>query len=37
MIVFFYLEASQPGGVKNRLGLVCSMHPRLASMVVMLF
>jgi hypothetical protein len=36
MLVFFCLEASQPDGTKYRLGLGCLVHPRLASMVILL-
>ena len=36
MLLFFYLEASQPNGVKYCLGLGCLVPPKLASMVVML-
>ena len=36
MLVFLYLEASQPDGTKYRLGLGCLVHPRLASMVILL-
>jgi hypothetical protein len=33
MLVFLYLEASQPDGTRYRLGLGCFLHPKLASMV----
>ena len=36
MIVFFYLEASQPSGATYRMGLGCFVPPKLASMVVLL-
>ncbi len=36
MLVFLYLEASQPCGSRYRLGIGCLLHPKLASMVVML-
>jgi hypothetical protein len=36
MVVFLYLEASQPNGMTYRLGLGCLVHPKLASMLVML-
>ena len=36
MLVFFYLEASQPNGATYRLGLGCFVPPKLASMVVLL-
>jgi hypothetical protein len=36
MLVFLYLEASQPNGVSYRLGLGCLVPPKLASMMVML-
>jgi hypothetical protein len=36
MLVFFFLEASQPSGTTYRLGLGCFMPPKLASMVIML-
>ena len=37
MIVFLYLEARQPNGTTRRLGLGCYVHPKLASMMVLLF
>jgi hypothetical protein len=36
MLVFLYLEASQPCGKSYRLGLGCYLPPQLASMIVML-
>jgi hypothetical protein len=33
MLVFLYLEASQPNGATYRLGLGCFVPPKLASMV----
>ena len=36
MLVFFYLEASQPSGATYRMGLGCYVPPKLASMVVLL-
>jgi len=36
MQVFLFLEASKPGGCRYRLGLGCSVHPSLASMMAML-
>ena len=36
MLVFFYLEASQPCRTSYRLGLGWFIPPKLASMVVML-
>lgn len=36
MGVFLYLEASQPCGTSYRLGLGCFIHPKLASMMVVL-
>jgi hypothetical protein len=36
MLVFFYLEASQPSGTSYRLGLGCYVPPKLASMMVLL-
>jgi hypothetical protein len=36
MIVFLYLEATQPSGATYRLGLGCFVPPKLASMVLML-
>ena len=36
MFVFFYLDASQPSGATYCLGLGCFVHPKLASMVVLL-
>lgn len=36
MFVFLYLEASQPSGATYRMGLGCSVHPKLASMVLVL-
>jgi hypothetical protein len=35
MIVFFYLEASQPSGTTYRLGFGCTLHS-LASMLAVL-
>jgi hypothetical protein len=37
MGVVFLLEASQPDGTIYRLGLGCLVHPKLASMLVLLF
>jgi hypothetical protein len=37
MIVFLSLEASYPNGTTYRLGIGCTVHPNLASIVVMLF
>jgi len=34
--VFLILEASQPCGTTYRLGLGCSLHPKLASMLAAL-
>lgn len=36
MGVFLILEASQPCGTTYRLGLGCLLHPKLASLVVVL-
>jgi hypothetical protein len=36
MLVFLYLAASQPCGRSYRLGLGCVLHPKLASMMVLL-
>jgi hypothetical protein len=36
MLVFLYLEASQPDGTSYRLGLGCLAHPKLASMIAVL-
>jgi hypothetical protein len=36
MIVFLFLEASQPSGNCYRLGLGCFVPPKLVSMVMML-
>jgi hypothetical protein len=36
MLVFLYLEASQPSGATYRIGLGCFVPPKLASMVVLL-
>jgi hypothetical protein len=36
MSVFLLLEASQPNGSTYRLGIGCSLHPRLASMIALL-
>jgi len=36
MLVFFYLEASQPNGAKYRIGVGCFLPPKLASMVIVL-
>jgi hypothetical protein len=36
MIVFLYLEASQPCGSVYRLGLGCRVPPKLASMIFLL-
>lgn len=36
MGIFFYLEASQSSGAIYRLGLGCSVHPNLASMIAAL-
>ena len=36
MGLFLYLEASQPTGATYRLGLGCSVHPTLASMIAAL-
>jgi hypothetical protein len=36
MGVVFLLEASQPNGTTYRLGLGCLVHPKLASMMVLL-
>jgi hypothetical protein len=36
MGVFLVLEASQPRGTTYRLGLGCFLHPKLASMVLVL-
>jgi hypothetical protein len=36
MLVFLYLEASQSDGGHYRLALGCIVHPKLASMVVLL-
>jgi hypothetical protein len=33
---FLFLEASQPCGTTYRLGLGCSLHPKLASMMAVL-
>ena len=36
MSVFLLLDASQPDGGTYRLGVGCNLHPRLASMIVLL-
>jgi hypothetical protein len=36
MGIFLFLEASQPCGKSYRLGLGCFVHPKLASMVILL-
>ena len=36
MLVFLYLEASQPNGTSYRLGLGCLVPPKLASMVALI-
>jgi hypothetical protein len=36
MGVFLLLEASQPCGTTYRVGLGCFVHPKLASMLVLL-
>jgi hypothetical protein len=36
MVVFLYLEASQPCGTSYRLGLGCLIHPKLASVIIVL-
>ena len=36
MLVFLYLEASEPSGTTYRLGLGCFVPPKLASMVFLL-
>ena len=36
MLVFLYLEASQPCGTTYRLGIGCLVPPKLASMVAVL-
>jgi hypothetical protein len=36
MLVFLYLEASQSNGSRYRLGLGWLLHPKLASMMVLL-
>jgi hypothetical protein len=36
MGVFLLLEASQPCGTTYRVGLGCLVHPKLASMLVLL-
>ena len=35
MIVFIYLEASQPCGSRYRLGIGCYVPPKLVSMMAM--
>jgi hypothetical protein len=36
MLVFLYLEASQPNGTQYRLGLGCLIHPTVASMMALI-
>ncbi len=36
MIAFLYLEASQSNGTRYRLGLGCIVHPKLASMMLLI-
>jgi hypothetical protein len=36
MGVFLIFEAKQPNGTKYRLGLGCTLHPALASMVALI-
>jgi hypothetical protein len=36
MALFLYLEASQSDGTRYRLGLGCMLHPKMASMIVLL-
>jgi hypothetical protein len=36
MLVFLYLEASQPCGRTYRIGLGCLVHPKLALTVLLL-
>jgi hypothetical protein len=36
MLVFLYLEASQPCGTTYRVGIGCLIHPKLASMLTVL-
>jgi hypothetical protein len=36
MVVFLYLEASQPCGCRYRLGIGCYVPPKLASMMTIL-